>query len=332
MADEQYSIGLWGATGALGREVRVALEGEGLPVERLVPVGGTRSVGESVSFLGRPVDVVGAAEVELGSLDVAILATPAAVADAWRQPLIDAGVLVIDASPSAERNEALPLVWPSLGLTALDSHPGGFGIPGAIASTAAPVLRALASLGAIASLELHALLGAGSAGRDGQDSLSRQTLGLLGHRVPEPGPFGAVLAFNLVAGSARATDLRDPVEIEAATALSRLLPALAVAAPRVSVVQVPIFTGVGVGLTVRFADTTPSRVAVLAALDAPEELLRVEGRLAARDAVELDEVMVGGLRFDDDGALRCFLTADPLHRTGQAIAALLTKVISEDLW
>jgi aspartate-semialdehyde dehydrogenase len=332
LADDRYSIGLWGATGALGREVRIALEGEGLPVERLVPVAGTRSVGESVSFLGRAVDVLAAAEVDLGSLDAAILATPADVADAWRQPLIDAGVLVIDASPAAERNEGLPLVWPSLGLSALDSHPGGFGVPGAVASTAAPVLRALAGLGTIASLDLSVLLGAGSAGRDGQESLSRQTLGLLGHRVPEPGPFGAVLAFNLVAGSARAKDLRDPVEAETAAALTRLLPALGSAAPRVSVVQVPIFTGVGIGLTVRFSGVAPSRVALLAALDAPEELLRVDGRLAARDAVELDEVMVGGLRLDDDGAVRCFVTADPLHRTGQAIATLLTKIIAEDLW
>ncbi|MEZ4265013.1 MAG: Asd/ArgC dimerization domain-containing protein [Myxococcota bacterium] len=332
MADDHYSIGLWGATGALGREVRIALEGEGLSIERLVPVVGTRTVGESVSFLGRPVDAVAAAAVDLGSLDAAIFATPSDAAEQWRQPLIDAGVLVIDASPAADRNEGLPLVWPSLDLSALDSHPGGFGVPGGVASTAAPVLAALAKAGRIVAVDAHVLLGAGSAGREGQESLSRQTLGLLGHRVPEAGPFGAVLAFNLVAGSARAGDRRDPVDQEAASALRRLVPSLAAVEPRVSVVQVPIFTGVGVSLTVRFADPTPERPALLAALDGAPELLRVEGRIAARDAVELDEVMVGDLRFDDDGAFRCFVTADPLHRTGQAIATLLTKVIAEDLW
>jgi aspartate-semialdehyde dehydrogenase len=332
LSEDRYVVALWGATGALGREVMVALEGEGLPIERLVPVAGTRSIGESISFLGRQIDVLAPAAVDLGELDAAILATTAEAAGPWRQRLIDAGVLVIDASPTAEVDDALPLVWPSLGLDALDSHPGGLGVPGGVASTIAPVIAALVGVGAVESVDATVLLGAGSAGRDGQEALSRQTLGLLGHRVPEPGPFGAVLAFNLVSGSARAGEPGDPVEAESARGLLRLVAGLRAQAPRVTVVQVPIFTGVGAALTVRFAGPPPSRDAILAALDGRDDLLRVEGRLAARDAVELDEVMVGGVRFDGDGVFRCFVTADALHRTGQAVAALLTKVIADDLW
>ncbi|MCB9729865.1 MAG: hypothetical protein H6744_15505 [Deltaproteobacteria bacterium] len=332
MSEDRYSIGIWGATGALGREVLVALEGEGLPLERLVVVAGSRTAGETVSFGGRQLTVQAPAEVDVSALDAAILATPSDVADTWRQRLIDAGVLVIDASRAAERSDALPLVWPALGLEALESHPGGIAVPGAAASTVAPVLAALAGTGTIASVDLTVLLGAGSAGREGQETLSRQTLGLLGHRVPEEGPFGAVLAFNLVAGSAHATGDGDPVEAETAEALRRLVPPLAAVRPRVSVVQVPVFSGVGASVTVRFTSPGPARDAVVAALDAPDHLLRVEGRLAARDAVELDEVMVGALRFDEDGAVRCFVAADALHRTGQAIASLLATIIAEDLW
>ena len=63
-----------------------------------------------------------------------------------------------------------------------------------------------------------------------------------------------------------------------------------------------LFPGVTVPLTV-FEDRYRAMV---------HHLLRVEGRLAARDAVELDEVMVGALRFDEDGAVRCFVAADAL--------------------
>ena len=328
MSADSYSIAVYGACGAVGREVLTALEGEGLDIRELIPVGATMATGMQASWRSRQLQMKSGSDVDVHALDAAVLSVPAGASAALRAPLRAADVFVVDLAAGSD----LPLLWPGLTDAALEDHPGGVAVPCAAASTLAPLLAALAPLGTLSAVDSTVLVSASAAGKLGEMALSSQTLALLSHRVPDPGPFSGVLAFNAMAGSARSDAASDPEEAHIERELRALVPALAGAVVRTSVVQVPLFAGLGVSVTLRFEGTAPSLEDVGQAIDRRPDVARHPGQLAVRDATEVDFVMVGLLQQDPDGVVRCFLAADGLHRTGEAVGAILGRVIEDDLW
>lgn len=331
---QTLTVAVYGATGALGTEVRIGLEGATLDIGRLIPVAGVRSAGVTIPWRGAQLPVVGASEVSPGDLDVAIFAAPREVAEREIPRLRHAGVLVIDASAARPDGsdgspEPLPILWPGVATDALDHHPGGFALPCGPASTVAPLLSALMGAGVDASsVDVVELTTAGAFGREGAGALSKQTVGLLSYAVVEGGPFRDPLAFNVTDATPE-----DPAARGARFAfeLAELVPAAEVDA-RLTTVCVPAFAGVFVTCTVRAREPVTELDAVLSALEAHPDLRLCPDGVALRDAIEVDEVLVSAPRRDSDGALVFTLAADPLHRIGARIAALLERVDAEDLW
>lgn len=326
-------VAVYGATGALGREVLLSLEGHGLPVESLVAVGGTQSAGREAYWRSHPITVIGEQHVDVGELDVAILAVPAEAAEALRATLIDAGVFVVDLSAGGGERP-LPLVWPTFDLSGLETHPGGVSLPCGIAGALAPFLRALNTLGTLADLDVTAMMSAQAAGRRGEEALSAQTVALLNQRLPTADVFGGVLAFNLLPRSPAAIGAEDPVVRQALDELHRILPAAAEVKTTIRVMQVPVFAGLGLTVRVAFEGTPPTRAQLDACLEAIDELRPIpdEGRLALRDTMERDAVFLADLSLRDDGVLHAFVATDPLHRSAWASGAVLEHVLAEDLW
>lgn len=331
---EALTVAVYGATGALGTEVRIGLEGASVDIDRLIPVAGVRSAGETVPWRGAQLAVVGPSEVPAGELDVAIFAAPSAVGRGEIPRLRHAGVLVIDLSAArpgdAEGGPApLPVVWPGVATDALDHHPGGFALPCGPASTIAPLLGALIAAAVDpASVDVVELATASAFGREGAGALSKQTVGLLSYAVVDDGPFRDPLAFNVLDAAAD-----DGAERGArfAVELGELVPSAEVTA-RLTTVCVPAFAGVFLTCTVRTREPVTDLEAVVAALEAHPDLRLCPDGVALRDAIEADEVLVSAPRHDADGALVFALAADPLHRIGARVAALLERVDAEDLW
>ncbi len=332
-ADVSIRVALYGATGALGREVLLALEGHAIPVESLVAVGGVQSAGKEAYWRSQPVTVVGEQHVDIDDLDVAILATPALESERLRGVLIDAGVFVIDLS-GGRGERALPLVWPTFELSGLETHPGGVALPCGVANALAPLLRVFSDFGAIADLDVGVMTSAQSAGRRGEEELSAQTLALLNQRLPSAGVFGGVLAFNVLPGSARATLEGDPLALAAHQEIGRLLPALELGSASIRVVQIPVFAGMAFMVRVAFEGKGPSRESLVEIFDAHDELRLIPagGRLALRDTMERDAVFLSELSLSDAGVLHVFVATDPLHRSAWASATVLERVLAEDLW
>ena len=326
-------VALYGATGALGREVLLAIEGHGIPVQSMVVVGGVNSAGQEAYWRSRPVTVVGEQHVDIGDLDVAILATPKVASEALRATLIDAGVFVIDLSAGAGER-SLPLVWPTFDLSALETHPGGVALPCGVAGALAPLLRAFLELGALTDLDVTVMTSAQAVGRRGEEALSAQTLALLNQRLPTSDVFGGVLAFNLLPRSPGATGEADPVATQAQDELHRLVPDLVGLPTTIRVIQVPVFAGMGMALRVAFDAEGLTRDAIDAALADIPELRPIpdEGRLALRDTMERDAVFLADINLRDDGVFHAFVATDPLHRSAWASAVVLERVLAEDLW
>ncbi|PIE19147.1 MAG: hypothetical protein CSA66_02945 [Proteobacteria bacterium] len=329
MSEETWTVAVYGATGALGEEIRAGLEGVDVGLERLLPVAGVRSAGTTVPWRGAQVAVVGPGEVDPSAVDVAVLAAPRDVAAQAIPGLRDRGALVVDLTGARRvSGEPLPVLWPKLADADLESHPGGFALPAGAASTAAPVVAALATLGRLSEVSAVELVGATDAGRGGAEALSAQTVAMLSYKPVEAGPFRDVLAFNTLEEPAEAAEAR---QARFTDELRSLLPAVD-ARYRLTTVRVPVFSNTTVTVEARFGAAAPDVEAVTAALAAGVGLdLRPAGA-ALRDASDNDDVLVCAVRADDGGVVRMVLHADPLHRLGEATAALLERVVSEDLW
>lgn len=325
---DSLAVAIYGAAGALGREVRVGLEGSDLDLETLVFVGGVASTAAVIRWHGKDVSVIAPPALAPGSVDVAILAVPAAVAAAETARLRGHDVLVIDLSGGAEiAGASLPVVWPPVASDALERHPGGFAIPGGAASTLAPVLQALASTGLSGALvDVVELVAASDAGARGSEALSRQSVGLLSFQLVDPAPFRDPLAFNVLTLDAAEDDARAA---RAERELRELVPA--VARCRVTTLRVPAFVGTVVAITARFPGQRPDADALAAALADHPDVSLADGPIALRDAGESDVVLVTPPRVDGD-TVRLHAAADPLHRIGTRVAMTLELVANEDLW
>jgi len=328
----RWTVAVYGATGALGREVRVALEGSDVDIETLVPVAGVRSAGETVPWRGVHVPVIGAFEVDPAAVDVAVIAAPLAVAQAEIPRLREAGAYVVDLSGARDTPEGpLPVLWPPLPIEDLEGLPGGFAIPCAPASTCAPAIDALCgAVGApVIAVDVVELASATDEGAAGAEALSRQTVAMLSYQIVEPAPFRDLLAFNTLSlprERERARGARFKSELVA------LLPGLRAASVTLTTVHIPIFAGITAVCTLRFA-TPPTEVAPLrAAVGAHPDIVLTDEGPAARDAIELDEVLASSPRLGDDGSVSLVLTADPLHRAGLRVAALLERLAAEEIW
>lgn len=326
---QTWTMALFGATGALGEEVRVGLEGHGLPIAPLIPVGGVRSAGTEIRWAGVSSPVVTAAEVDLTAIDVAVFAGPSDLTATYAAKVRHAGALVVDLSGEATRGEdPLPLLWPGVNDAGLEDHPGGFALPCAAASTVAPLVQAVAAAGfAPTDVDTVAMTGASSLGRSGIDALSKQTLAMLSYKVADDGPFGHAMAFNAFdQATADATSAHARFDHELTALIS------SGATHRLTSLRIPTFSGIACAITLRFGSQAPTLKDVAKALAAHADVSLAAGGATMRDAVANDTILVSPPRQDPDGTVHLWATADPLHRIGQATSVLIDRMIAEDLW
>jgi len=185
----------------------------------------------------------------------------------------------------------------------------------------------------IASITATVIVGASMSGRDGEAALGAQTVALLSHGIPDPGPLGGVLAFNLLPGGPGEQNSGGGMAAATARELPALVPDLGGAAVRVQVVSAPVFSGVAVSVTLATDGGNVDRDAVLESIDGAPGLLRsTDGRPALRDALDLEGSLVGALRWDEDDTLMCWVVSDALQRTATTVAKIVGTVIEGELW
>lgn len=320
-----------GATGTLGRELVGVLEQEGPTVSELRVYAGDRSLGASVDFQGEPLPVETGLP-ELVGLDAVVLCTPPDAALDLVRLALRAEVLCLDCSGALVASSDVPAVIADLGHHDRVAGAPLLTLPAGPALAWAPVLSALQRAAGLARVVGTVLQSASAAGRDGIESLSEQTIGLLNQhpRYDLQTPSGPA-AFDCLPGSTdeddtAAKDGLSAAEAGLAAALRRLLgPDVELA---LTSVMVPAFAGEGSVLAVELDRAV--------GLDEARELLAAAEGVSlwedgtgpsTRDAVGSDEVLVGRLRAagggDGPGTLHMWLAADPVRLAASNVVKLL---------
>ena len=119
-----FTVGIVGATGAVGQELLRLLEERSFPVSSLRLFASARSVGRTLKYAGRGIAVEEAKPGIFGNVDVAFFAAGGPVTRALAPDAVKAGCLVIDKSSALRLDPDVPLVIPEINPEALRSHKG----------------------------------------------------------------------------------------------------------------------------------------------------------------------------------------------------------------
>jgi len=124
MATSSFTVGIVGATGAVGQELlRLVLE-RGFPCERLRLFASARSAGKTITAGGQTFTVEEARAGVFGDIDLAFFAAGGGVTRALAPDAVAAGCVVIDKSSALRMEPDVPLVIPEINPEGLRQHKG----------------------------------------------------------------------------------------------------------------------------------------------------------------------------------------------------------------
>ncbi len=111
---KELNIAIVGVTGAVGETFLTVLEERKFPVKNLYPIASSRSLGKTVSFKNKQLDVLDLAEFDFSQADIALFSAGGAVSKEYAPKAVAAGCIVIDNSSSFRYEADIPLVVPEV--------------------------------------------------------------------------------------------------------------------------------------------------------------------------------------------------------------------------
>jgi aspartate-semialdehyde dehydrogenase len=316
------NIAVLGATGAVGRTMLDVLAERQLPVERLVLLASTRSVGRTMRWRGGTCEVAAPTPELFRTVDYALFSAGAERSREWAPIAAEAGAVVIDNSSAWRTDPDVPLVVPEVNAAAIADRPKGI-IANPNCSTIQvvialkPFLEA-AGLRRVIYTTFQSVSGAGEAGRETLRSEQKGDL-------PKQSPFSRPIAGNAVPQIGDFDEegwTGEETKMRHETRKILSLPRLQVAA---TCVRVPVDVSHAVQVTIE-TERDLSRAQAEEALRAEPGLLFASNAVefpTPRDAAGKDEVFVGRLRADPDlpRTFHLWVVADNL-RKGAATNAI----------
>jgi aspartate-semialdehyde dehydrogenase len=331
-------VGLVGATGLVGTEMRRIFEERAFPISELRVYASPRSEGRRLPFAGGEVTCEVLREGSFDGLDLVVFDVDDPLSEEWAPKAVAAGATVIDKSAAFRMDPDVPLVVSEINPE--DVHDAPKGIISCPNCTTMVLVTALAPLHRAAGVRrmvVASYQAVSGAGQPGMHELAKQWVKGAGQEETlsragavdgaiEPGEvWSKPIAGNVIPLAGSVKDLGYTSEEWKLVHESRKIlhaPDLLVTA---TCVRVPVYVGHSMAANVQF-DQPMTRAAAAELLgDAPGVVL-VDGGAGAPSALEgagIDPVLVGRLREDQSqpNTLDLWVTGDNL-RKGAALNAI----------
>jgi aspartate-semialdehyde dehydrogenase len=297
--DKSARIGVVGATGAVGTVTLALLQERGY--ENVRAFASARSAGTNLG--GLPVEEATPEALSAGDLDVCLFSVGAAASQELVPQAVRGGAVAIDKSSAYRLTEGVPLVVPEVNGDRAGEHDGIVANPNCCAIPLAMALKPLHDAAGLARVRISTYQSMSGAGAGRMEEL----------RTTAPAEASLDMDWDF-----DGVEFEEETKLRAETRKILELPELPISA---TCVRVPVLVGHAEAVWVETKEP-------LAALDARRLLgeapgVRVEDVPSPRDAVGIDEVVVGRVREDVTIAngLALFVVCDNL-RKGAALNAI----------
>ncbi len=112
-------IAVVGATGLVGTKMLQVLEERNFPVDELIPVASSKSVGKEIKFKGKSYEIKSMEDAIHAQPALALFSAGGSTSLAWAPKFAEAGTTVIDNSSAWRMDPACPLVVPEVNASVL---------------------------------------------------------------------------------------------------------------------------------------------------------------------------------------------------------------------
>lgn len=195
-----YKVAIAGATGNVGREVLNILHERNFPVDDVVALASSRSVGREVSFGDNDIKVQDLAKFDFKGVDI-VLSSPGGSVSAQYSPIAaKAGAVVIDNTSHFRMDPDVPLVVPEVNPEAIKDHTkkGIIANPNCSTIQMVVALKPLHDAANIKRVVVSTYQSVSGSGKSAMDELFNQTKGVYMNETPTPSVYPKQIAFNAI--------------------------------------------------------------------------------------------------------------------------------------
>jgi aspartate-semialdehyde dehydrogenase len=333
-----YKVAVSGATGAVGREILKTLAERKFPIDDIVPLASSKSVGVEISFGEDDVlQVQDLANFDFKGTEI-LLSSPGAKVSAQYSPrAAKAGAVVIDNTSHYRMDPDVPLVIPEVNPQAL----AGFSRRNIVAnpncSTIQMVLalKPLHDLARIRRVVVSTYQSTSGSGKDAMDELFNQTRGIFVNEPVRPEQFSKQIAFNVIPHiDVFMEDGWTKEEWKMVVETKKILdPKIKVSA---TCVRVPVFIGHAEAVNIEFESPISPQEA-RAALGRQPGIIVVdhrtdEGYVTPVECAGEDAVYVSRVRSDPtiENGLSLWVVADNLRKGAALNAVQIAELLTSE--
>jgi len=332
-----YKVAVVGATGNVGRELLNLVDERNFPVDEVVALASSRSVGREVSFGDDHVlKVQDLATYDFKGVDIVLSSPGAKVSAEFSPKAAKAGAVVIDNTSHFRMDPDVPLVVPEVNPEAIAGHTkkGIIANPNCSTIQMVVALKPLHDLATIERVVVSTYQSVSGAGKAGMDELFNQTRGISVNdpAVNPQAKFTKQIAFNCIPHiDVFMDDGATKEEWKMMVETKKILdPAIKVHA---TCVRVPVFIGHAEAVNIECAYDIDENAAREALSKAPGVTVvdhrENGGYVTPQECAGEDAVYVSRIRTDPtvENGLSLWVVSDNLRKG----AALNTIQIAEEL-
>jgi aspartate-semialdehyde dehydrogenase len=333
-----YKVAVIGATGNVGREMLTTLAERQFPVDEVVALASSRSIGREVSFgEDQTLKVRDLDTFDFKGIDI-VLSSPGAKISAVHSPrAAKAGAVVIDNTSYWRMDPDVPLVVPEVNPQAIAGYrkKGIIANPNCSTIQMVVALKPLHDLAKIKRVVVSTYQSVSGAGREAMDELFGQTRGIYVNDPIKPEKFTKQIAFNVIPHiDVFMDDGSTKEEWKMVVETKKILdPKIAVVA---TCVRVPVFIGHAEAVNIE-CERPISDEDARAALKAAPGVVVVdhranEGYVTPAEAAGEDAVYVSRIRSDPtvDNGLSLWVVADNLRKGAALNAVQIAEVLAQE--
>ncbi|MGC1182172.1 aspartate-semialdehyde dehydrogenase [Legionella sp.] len=194
------NIAIVGATGAVGEAFLTVLEERNFPVKKLYPLASSRSVGKTIAFKNKQLDVLDLAEFDFSKVDIALFSAGSSVAKEYAPKAATVGCVVIDNSSCFRYEDDIPLVVPEVNPHRIGEYINRGIIANPNCSTIQMVvaLKPLYDVAGITRINVATYQSVSGTGRKAISELIAQMADLLNGRPAKVEVYPQQIAFNAI--------------------------------------------------------------------------------------------------------------------------------------
>lgn len=203
---KEYSVGIAGATGAVGAEMIATLEKRNFPVKDLRLFASERSVGKKLKFKGEEIAVELLTADCWDGIDIALFSAGASRSREFAAPAVEAGAVVIDNSSAFRMDPDVPLVVPEVNPEDIKDHKGIIANPNCTTIIMLVVVKPLHDISPVKRIVVSTYQSISGAGAQALAELEDQTRKLQAGEEFAPSVLPYQVAFNLFSHNSGMTE------------------------------------------------------------------------------------------------------------------------------